>query len=187
MATLLKLRFNIEAPISFSGFTSMPSGYLKVPEKNERLAIRSPGVGRRRSRRIPVRWRSGLGKGGGGRPRGSPNGRFDGLEGALEGLAGQLRGARRWPPRRREIPARPGRIWAMRGRGGFHRVPGRCGGSWTTTEGKGGRAHRAALMVAGGGMKQRGEKVGASRKEQRAASPLWSTCARARLPQVTPP
>jgi hypothetical protein len=44
MASLLELRFNIEAPISFSGFTSMPSGYLKVPEKNERLAIRSPGV-----------------------------------------------------------------------------------------------------------------------------------------------
>jgi hypothetical protein len=135
-----------------------------------------------------VRWRPRLGKGGGGKPRGSPRGRFDGLEGALEGPAGQLGGARRRPPQQREIPARPGRIRAMRGRGGFHGVPGRCGGSWTATEGQGGRAHRAVLMAGGGGMKQRaGEKVGASREEQRATSSLWSTCARARLPHVTPP
>jgi hypothetical protein len=32
-------------------------------------------------------------------------------------------------------------------------------------------------MAAGGGMEKWEEKVGASREEQRAASPLWSTCA----------
>jgi hypothetical protein len=102
-----------------------------------------------------------LGKGGGGRPRGSPRSRFDGLEGAWEGPAGQLGGTRRRPPRWREIPARPGRIRAMRGRGGVLGVPGRCGGSWTATDGQGGRAHRAALMAAGGGVKQRvGRKLG---------------------------
>jgi hypothetical protein len=98
-----------------------------------------------------VRWRPGLGKGGGGRPRGSPRSRFDGLEGAWEGPAGQLGGARR----RRENSGEPGRIRAMRGRGGVLGVPGRCSGSWTAIDGQGGRAHRAALMAAGGGVKQR--------------------------------
>jgi hypothetical protein len=102
-----------------------------------------------------------LGKGGGGRPRGSPRSRFDGLEGAWEGSAGQFGGARRRPPRRRENSGEPGRIRAMRGRGGVLGVPGRCGGSWTATDGQGGRAHRAALMAAGGGVKQRvGRKLG---------------------------
>jgi hypothetical protein len=60
-----------------------------------------------------------------GRPRGSPRARFGGSEGVLKGPAGQLGGARRWPPRRREIPARPGRIRATHGGGGFHGVPRR--------------------------------------------------------------
>jgi hypothetical protein len=49
-----------------------------------------------------------LGKGGGGRPRGSPRSRFDGLEGAWEGPAGQFGGARRRPPRRRKNFRRAG-------------------------------------------------------------------------------
>jgi hypothetical protein len=44
MTSQLELRFNIEAPISFSGFTSMPSGCLKVPEKNKHFAIGYLGV-----------------------------------------------------------------------------------------------------------------------------------------------
>jgi hypothetical protein len=143
--------------------------------------------GRRRSRRIPARWRPGLGKGGGGGPRGSPRSRFDGLEGSWEGPAGQFGSARHRPPRRREKLRRAGRFRAMRGRGGVLGVPRRCGGSWTATDGQGGRAHRAALMAAGGGVKQR---VGRGwRVEEGAAGglSLWSTCVRARLPHVPPP
>jgi hypothetical protein len=38
-----------------------------------------------------VRWRLGLGKRGGGRPRGSPRSRFDGLEGGVGGPSGAVR------------------------------------------------------------------------------------------------
>jgi hypothetical protein len=54
-----------------------------------------------------------------------------------------------------KISGEPGRIRAMRGRGGVLGVLGGCGGSWMATDGQGGRAHRAALMVADGGVKQR--------------------------------
>jgi hypothetical protein len=70
-----------------------------------------------------VRRRPGLGKEGGGRPRGSPRAHFGGLEGVLEGPVGQLGGARRWPPRRRGNSGEVGRSRAMHSRGGFHGVP----------------------------------------------------------------
>jgi hypothetical protein len=72
-----------------------------------------------------------MGKEGGGRPRGSPRARFGGSEGALEGPAGQLGGARRWPPRRRKIPVRWGKVGqcaagkASTGPPGRFRVAGR--------------------------------------------------------------
>jgi hypothetical protein len=86
-----------------------------------------------------------------GRPRGSPRAWFGGSEGALEGPAGQLGDARRWPPWRREIPARPGRSWATRGGGGFHGVPGRCRVAGRRQNEGEGAVHRAAPMVPAAG------------------------------------
>jgi hypothetical protein len=74
----------------------------------------------------------------------------------LEGPAGELGGARRWPPRRREIPARPGRIRVTHGGGGLHGVPGRgrvAGRRWKEGEGA---VHRAAPMAAGSGARSSG-------------------------------
>jgi hypothetical protein len=101
-----------------------------------------------------VRWRLGLGKEGGGRPRGSPRARFGGSEGALEGPAGQLGGARRWPPRRRGNSGEVERSRAMRGRGGFHGVPVRCRVAGRRRKEGEGDVHQVAPMVAGGGMEQ---------------------------------
>jgi hypothetical protein len=101
-----------------------------------------------------------------GKPRGSPRTRFGGSEGAFEGSAGELGGARRWPPRRREIPARWGRIRATHGGGGLHGVPGRGRGSWTATERRGGRCSPSSPH---GGRRRHGA-VGGGRCVERGAA-----------------
>jgi hypothetical protein len=99
-----------------------------------------------------------------GKPRGSPRACFGGSEGALGGSAAELGGARRWPLRRRESPVRWRSIRAAHGRGGFHGVPGRWGGSWTATEGKG-RA-RSPSSPHGGRRRSNGGLVGVLAREE---------------------
>jgi hypothetical protein len=133
----------------------MPSGCLKVPEKNGHFAIGSPGG-------VTAGGLAGFRRGGG-RGWGKEVGKslVTHLGVGLMGWRGRGR-ARRGSPAAPGFGHRgggknsgePGRVRAMRGRGGVLGVPGRCDGSWTAIDGQGGRAHRAALMAAGGGVKQ---------------------------------
>jgi hypothetical protein len=84
MATLLELPFCKKDPGKNLGFAMSPVG--------RPAGVAGPNSGDRR------RWGAGRRRG---KVQGSPRARFGGLEGALEGPAGELGGARRWPPRRR--------------------------------------------------------------------------------------
>jgi hypothetical protein len=134
--------------------------FVDKPFKRRRASQCGPwAAGRRGSNQIPATDGAGVRGKGGGKPRGSPRARFGGSEGALEGPAGEVGGARRWPPRGREIPARWGRIRATHGGGGLHGVPGRgrvAGRRWKEGEGT---VHRVAPMAAGGGARSSGGRV----------------------------
>jgi hypothetical protein len=126
-----------------------------------------PKSGDRRRWGVGERW---------GKHRSSPRARFGRLEGALEGPAGELSSARCRPPRRRAIPVRWGRGWAMRGRGGFHGVQGGVG-SWDGDgmEGKSKLIAQPPWWPAAG-MEQWGR--GSVRGGKRAAAPLRERASR---------
>jgi hypothetical protein len=141
MTSLLELRFNLEAPTTISGFTSMPSDCLKVPEKNGNFTIGSPGG-------VAAGGLAGFRRGGS-RGWGTEVGKS-----FVAHLGAVLRGWR-WRGRsRRGSPAalgsghrgggkssdEPGRVRAMRGRGGVHGVLGSGEDGWTAMEGQRGRA-----------------------------------------------
>jgi hypothetical protein len=133
----------------------MPSDCLKVPEKNGHFAIGSPGG-------VAAGGLAGFRRGGG-RGWGKEVGKS-----LVAHLGVGLMGWRWHGRARRGSPAalgsghrgggknsgEPGRVRAMHGRGGVHGVLGRGEDGWTAMEGQGGRARRAALMAAGGGVKQ---------------------------------
>jgi hypothetical protein len=85
-------------PGKFQILMYMPLVYENHPGKNGKLAIESPGTGRRRPCRITARWRPEPVGRGWQRPCGSPRARFACSEGVGRAAGGVYRGSRWRPP-----------------------------------------------------------------------------------------